>query len=129
MQYEFYKFGHNILVIGNYLVFLMNSLIRIRIIHIFSSTSAKLNIGKFHIEIKSLTHHKNILSIKFPNVQAINILKKIRDICFIFNKYVNINSAMMLIIITINIFTCIHRDIHRLNTGLIKSMFDNKFWL
>ncbi|MFZ2912164.1 MAG: hypothetical protein WAZ75_03710 [Candidatus Absconditicoccaceae bacterium] len=81
------------------------------------------------IEIKSLTHQKEILSIKLPKVQDIKILNNIRDICLILNKYKNINRAIMLIIITINMFACIDRDIHGFNTGLIKSNCDNRFWL
>lgn len=106
-----------------------NSFVIINIIPIFSKISAILNIGKVEIEIKSLTHHKKSLSIKLPRVQDIKILNIIRDICLILNKYVNINRAIMLIIITITMFACIDRDIHGFNTGLIKSNCDNKFWL
>ena len=94
-----------------------------------SKISAILNIGKVEIEIKSLTHHKKSLSIKLPRAQDIKILNIIRDIYLILNKYMNINSAIMLIIITINIFICIDRDIHGFNTGFIKLSCNNRFWL
>ncbi len=41
----------------------------------------------------------------------------------------NANKAIILIIITINIFACIDRDMPVFNTGLISFKLDNKFWL
>jgi hypothetical protein len=42
-----------------------------RITAIVKNTSAKLKTGKLPNEIKSLTPFSQILSVKFPNVQAI----------------------------------------------------------
>lgn len=93
-------------------------------IQIFNKISAILNTGKLDIDIKSLTHHKNSLSIRFPIVHEIKKLNIIRDIYLILNKYIKTKSAIILIDITINIFKFIHRDIHRLNTGFMKSTLD-----
>ena len=92
----------------------------------FSSTSAMLNTGKLRIDIKSLTHHRKNLSARFQIVPAIKKINIIHDIYLILNKYVNIKRDAMLIEMIINIFACIHRDIHKLNTGLIKSRLDSR---
>lgn len=94
------------------------------IIHMFSKISDILNIGKLDIDIKSLTHHKNILSIKFHSVQAISKLRVIFQKSFFLYSNINKKSELMLIIIIILIFTLIHRDIHLFSIGSIILIFE-----
>lgn len=96
-------------------------------IQTFSNTSAILNIGKLKIWmfIKSLTHPKATLSIKFPSVHD---RRKEKTIRFILDFLYNINNAITAkILIEITIYKCTGKDqdIHRLKDGLIKFKFDN----
>jgi hypothetical protein len=65
-------------------------------------TSAKLKMGKLNISIfiKSLTHHKINLSIRFPAVPEISKAAIIRLIFFVTNSQINtpIHSILMVII-------------------------------
>jgi hypothetical protein len=91
--------------------------------------SAILNIGKLQMDMKSLTAHKNILSIKFPSVQAISMLKIVGDICFFLSKYENMMIANKLTDIMMVLFTDIPREIQKFSVAWIISKLERKFWL
>jgi len=63
--------------------------------------SAKLKIGnRSNILIKSLTHHKNILSIKFQIAHAIkNIITRFDILFFLYIKIKSVMIAMVSIIV------------------------------
>jgi hypothetical protein len=76
--------------------------------------------------IKSLTHPKTTLSIKFPSVHDSRKEKTIR---FILDFLYNINNAIAAkILMKITMYKCTGKDqdIHRLKEGLIKFKFDRK---
>ncbi len=66
---------------------------------ILSIISAKLKIGKFKILIliKSLTPHRNILSMRFPIVPDINNDAISRLILFVINNRINVTIPTRLI--------------------------------
>lgn len=100
------------------------------IIHILIKISAKLKIGnQSKTFIKSLTHHKNILSIKFQIAHANTNITTRFDILFF--EY-NIISKIIIPIVNNIVINCgigSDRDIPVLNAGWIIFKLFNKFWL
>gem|GEM_PF-6268828 len=82
----------------------------------FKNTSARLKTGKSPILIKSLTHHRKILSSKFPTAQAKNNTNTNKLKYFFF--HIKIKTAIETIATTtINTKgNFIHQDIQMLNT-------------
>jgi hypothetical protein len=80
-----------------------------------------LNIGKFQIDIKSLTHQYIILSIRFQNVQAISKLAINKVIVFFLKSHKNKIKATILINITNINGTLKPKDIHVFTIGFIIS--------
>jgi hypothetical protein len=100
-----------------------------KITAIVKNTSAKLNTGKLPRAIKSLTPPKNILSSRFPNVQAIKRLNSPSVKYFLEKRYpkrtTQINEIARVIIIGIPI----PREIPVLKSGSKKGRFAQISWV
>jgi len=94
---------------------------------VFMKISAKLNMGnRLNIEMKSFTHHKNILSIKFHIAHAIiNITTRFDILFFEYNRIRN-TIIQIVSMMVINCGTGNDRDTQVLNAGwIIFKLFKN----
>ena len=95
--------------------------------HVHINVSAKLNTGnRLNIKKKSLTHHKKILSIKFPIVHQIkNIVARFQMWFFLYQIRIN-KDIIIVSTITKMIFTGKDREIPVLKDGSKNCVFDKK---